>query len=61
MVVPEIQRLVFSTLTSRLLQTQAADLPRLAGLDQESLRDLRTPQPGVQALPRSYAEGGGTT
>jgi CRP-like cAMP-binding protein len=61
MVVPEIQRLIHSTLTSRLLQTQAADLPRLAGLDQESLRDLRTPQPGVQALPRSYAEGGGTT
>ena len=61
MVVPEIQRLVFSTLTSRLLRTQAADLPRLAGLDQESLRDLRTPQPSVEALPRSYAEGGGTT
>ena len=58
MSVPEIQRLVFSTLTSRLLQTQAADLPRLAGLDQEALRDLRTPKPSVEALPRSYAEGG---
>jgi CRP-like cAMP-binding protein len=59
MVVPEIQRLVFSTLTSRLLRTQASDLPRLAGLDQEALRDLRTPKPSVEALPRSYAEGGG--
>jgi CRP-like cAMP-binding protein/sugar phosphate permease len=60
MVVPEIQRLVFSTLTSRLLRTQASDLPRLAGLDQEALRDLRTPKPSVEALPRSYAEGGGS-
>jgi hypothetical protein len=59
--VPEIQRLVFSTLTSRLLRTQAADLPRLAGLDQEALRDLRTPKPSVEALPRSYADGGATS
>jgi CRP-like cAMP-binding protein/sugar phosphate permease len=55
MVVPEIQRLVFSTLTSRLLRTESADLPRLAGVDQESLRDLRTPRPAVEALPRTYA------
>ena len=55
MTVPEIQRLVFSTLTSRLLRTQAADLPRLAGVDQESLRDLRTPRPSVEALPRTYS------
>jgi DHA3 family macrolide efflux protein-like MFS transporter len=58
MVVPEIQRLVFSTLTSRLLRTESADLPRLAGVDQESLRDLRTPRPPVEALPRTYASGG---
>jgi CRP-like cAMP-binding protein/Na+/melibiose symporter-like transporter len=61
MSVPEIQRLVFSTLTSRLLRTEAADLPRLAGLDQEALRDLRTPKPSVEALPRSYAEGGASS
>jgi MFS family permease len=54
MTVPEIQRLVFSTLTSRLVRTEAADLPRLAGPDQEALRDLRTPRPSVEALPRSY-------
>ena len=54
MTVPEIQRLVFSTLTSRLMRTEAADLPRLAGPDQEALRDLRTPRPSVEALPRSY-------
>jgi MFS family permease len=53
MVVPEIQRLVYSTLTSRLLRTESADLPRLAGLDQEALQDLRTPRPSVTALPTS--------
>ena len=54
MVVPEIQRLIFSTLTSRLMRTESADLPRLAGVDQESLRDLRTARPSVETLPRSY-------
>ncbi len=54
MVVPEIQKLVLSTLTSRLMRTEASDLPRLAGEDQEALRDLRTPRPSVEALPRSY-------
>ena len=58
MVVPEIQKLVLSTLTSRLVRTESADLPRLAGLDQASLRELRTPRPSVEALPRSYAGDG---
>lgn len=49
MKVPEIQRLVLSTLTSRLQRTQEADLPRLAGMDQADLRELRTPQPPVEA------------
>jgi MFS family permease len=53
MVVPEIRKLVLSTLTSRLLRTESTDLPRLAGVDQEDLRDLRTPRPSVEALPRS--------
>jgi hypothetical protein len=55
MIVPEIQKLVLSTLTSRLVRTEAADLPRLAGIDQETLRDLRTPRPNVETLPRSEA------
>ena len=55
MTVPEIRKVVLSTLTSRLLKTEAADLPRLAGIDQESLRDLRTPRPSVEALPRPSA------
>jgi hypothetical protein len=49
MVVPEIQKLVLSTLTSRLLRTENADLPRLAGVDQDDLRDLRTPRVEVSA------------
>ena len=61
MVVPEIQRLIFSTLTSRLLRTESADLPRLAGVDQESLRDLRTPRPAVEALPRTYSGEAGAS
>ena len=55
MTVPEIQRLVFSTLTSRLLRTEAADLPRLAGPDQEALRDLRTPRPNIETSLRPEA------
>ncbi len=47
MVVPEIQRLVHATLTTRLIRTEAADLPRLAGVDQESLRDLRKSRPSA--------------
>jgi CRP-like cAMP-binding protein/sugar phosphate permease len=55
MTVPDIQRLVFSTLTSRLLRTESADLPRLAGQDQEALRDLRTPRPNVEPIVRTYS------
>jgi MFS family permease len=56
MIVPEINRLVLSTLTERLVRTNLADLPRLAASDQSALRDLRTPGPRVEALPKSYAE-----
>jgi CRP-like cAMP-binding protein/predicted MFS family arabinose efflux permease len=60
MVVPEVNRVVLSTMTSRLQRTEAADLPRLAGIDQADLRDLRTPRPQVEALPRSYDTHEGT-
>jgi CRP-like cAMP-binding protein/sugar phosphate permease len=59
MVVPDIQRLIHATLTTRLLRTESADLPRLAGVDQESLRDLRTPRPSVDVLQRTYHESEG--
>jgi len=56
MAVPEIQKVVLSTMSSRLQRTDAADLPRLAGVGQAELRDLRTPRPSVESLPRSYDE-----
>jgi DHA3 family macrolide efflux protein-like MFS transporter len=37
-----------------LSRTQGADRPRLASNDQEALRDLRTPRPTVEALPKTY-------
>jgi MFS transporter, DHA3 family, macrolide efflux protein len=53
--IPALSSLFLSTLTERLTRTQSnADRPRLASNDQEALRDLRTPRPGVEALPKSY-------
>jgi len=49
MIVPEIQRTVLSTMSGRLQRTEAADLPRLAGVPQAELRDLRTPRPADAA------------
>ncbi len=48
MAVPEIQRLVLSTMTARLQRTEMGDLPRLAGADQQALRDLRTRRPAEE-------------
>lgn len=42
MAVPALSRLFLSTITERLNTLNATDLPRLAGFDQESLRELRT-------------------
>jgi hypothetical protein len=52
MSVPQISALVFSKLTERLSRTNA-DLPRFAGLDQDTLRDLRTRKPPGGALPET--------
>ena len=54
MSVPDLGSLFLSTLTERLQRTNAADLPRFAGVDQASLRDLRTPRPSAEALPKTY-------
>jgi DHA3 family macrolide efflux protein-like MFS transporter len=43
--VPEVSRLLLSTLTERLLRSDQPDLPRLASMDQAALRDLRTRAP----------------
>jgi MFS family permease len=58
MAVPDIQKVVLSTMSSRLQRTDAADLPRLAGVGQAELRDLRTPRPSTDALPGSLGESG---
>jgi CRP-like cAMP-binding protein len=54
---PEVNKLLLSTLTERLLRSNQPDLPRLASMDQAALRDLRTKSPTVEALPKAYAEG----
>jgi DHA3 family macrolide efflux protein-like MFS transporter len=54
MAVPELGTLFLSKLTERLSRTNAADLPRFSGVDQASLKDLRTPRPSAEALPKSY-------
>jgi CRP-like cAMP-binding protein len=55
MTIPQVSELFLSKLTERLSRTTSADLPRLAGLDQRDLRELRTPAgPSAEALPRSY-------
>jgi hypothetical protein len=54
MTVPELGSIFLSKLTERLNRTNAADLPRFAGVDQASLKDLRTPRPSSEALPKSY-------
>ncbi|HEY8818676.1 MAG TPA: cyclic nucleotide-binding domain-containing protein, partial [Candidatus Limnocylindrales bacterium] len=50
---PAISDLVLPKLTERLARTTSADLPRLAGFDQEALRELRTPRPTVETPPKA--------
>ncbi len=55
---PAIEKVVNSTMSERLARTEIADLPRFAGLDQQSLRELRTELPEVEApADSSSAEG----
>jgi CRP-like cAMP-binding protein len=51
MAIPQLSQLFLSKLTERLVRTSTADLPRLAGIDQDALRDLRTRQPSAEAAP----------
>jgi MFS family permease len=57
MEVPEVDALVLSTLSERLMRTNQPDLPRWASMDQAALRDLRTKAPAVEASPAASAEG----
>ncbi len=57
MEVPDVNKLLLSTLSERLLRSSQPDLPRLATMDQAAMRDLRTKAPTVEALPRAYDAG----
>jgi MFS family permease len=61
MSVPAISELVLPKMTERLARTTTADLPRLAGVDQAALRDLRRPRASGDVPPRSYAEQEGVS
>jgi CRP-like cAMP-binding protein len=50
--IPELSQLFLSKLTERLVRTSTADLPRLASIDQQTLRDLRSRVPGTEPVPR---------
>ncbi len=54
MTVPELGSIFLSTITERLSRTNNADLPRFSGVDQASLKDLRTPRPSAESLPKTY-------
>jgi CRP-like cAMP-binding protein len=53
---PAISEIVLPKLTERLARTTSADLPRLAGYDQDALRDLRTPRASVESPPPPAGE-----
>jgi MFS transporter, DHA3 family, macrolide efflux protein len=48
MAIPALNRLFLSKMTERMIRMNMLDLPRFAGLDQQSLRELRTPDPEPQ-------------
>lgn len=45
MAAPELNRLLVSTMTERMIRMNMVDLPRYSSLDQGALRELRTPEP----------------
>ena len=46
---PQLNRLFLSKMTERMARMNMLDLPRVGGLDQEALRELRTPEPEAVA------------
>jgi CRP-like cAMP-binding protein/sugar phosphate permease len=57
MEVPEVDKLMRSTVTERLQRTNQPDLPRLASMDRSALRELRTKTPTVEPVPVTAGEG----
>lgn len=46
---PNMSQLFLSTMTERLTRTHLGDLPRFAAIDQDSLRELRSPQSNAES------------
>ena len=58
MAVADISDIILPKMTERLARTTTADLPRLAGVDQAALRDLRKVRPSSgQTTPVAGSEG----
>ena len=57
MEIPEVNKLLLTTLTERLLRSNQPDLPRLVSMDQAALRRPAHKAPVVEALPRAYDAG----
>lgn len=57
MEVPEVDKLMRSTVTERLQRTNQPDLPRLASMDRSALRQLRAKAPTVEPVPVTAGEG----
>ena len=57
MEVPEVNKLMLSTVTERLQRTNQPDLPRLASMDRSALRELQRKAPPTEPLQPAGAEG----
>jgi CRP-like cAMP-binding protein len=45
---PQLNRVFLSKMTERMVRMNLLDLPRVGGIDQQTLRELRTPEPETQ-------------
>ena len=45
----QLNRLFLSKMTERMVRMNMLDLPRVGGIDQQTLRELRTPEPQTAA------------
>jgi len=46
---PLLNRVFLSKMTERMVRMNMLDLPRMGGIDQQTLRELRTPEPQTAA------------
>jgi CRP-like cAMP-binding protein len=53
---PRLSQLFLTTMSERLHRTHLTDMPRFAGVDEVSLRDLRSPQAETELEPATASE-----